>query len=135
MFAAAAAGADKPGHALRLDGKTPYGARHCTALDLQDAVTMEAWIKPGRFPGASARIIDKDDDAYMLDTWPAGSVKGLRARGGFEVDIAWKAGKLTAATIRSKLGRLCTVRRGEKVIRFDTRKGRTYRLDGDLQRE
>ena len=32
----------------------------------------------------------------------------------------------------SNLGRPCTVRRGEKLIRFDTQKGRTYRLDGAL---
>jgi hypothetical protein len=42
--------------------------------------------------------------------WPAGSITGLRARGGFEVDIRWKDGGLQMATIRSDLGRQCQVR-------------------------
>ncbi|MFT7723498.1 MAG: glycoside hydrolase N-terminal domain-containing protein [Roseateles sp.] len=36
--------------------------------------------------------------------WPEGSVRGLRARGGFEVDMAWSRGRLTHATVRAVAG-------------------------------
>jgi len=42
--------------------------------------------------------------------WPNGHVRGLRGRGGFEVDIAWQKGRLTKATIRSAIGNNCTLR-------------------------
>ena len=45
--------------------------------------------------------------------WPAGSVRGLRARGGIEVDLAWDQGKLVHAELRGDDGgRAVTVRYG-----------------------
>jgi alpha-L-fucosidase 2 len=54
------------------------------------------------------------DEIHLLPAlpkaWATGAVKGLRARGGFEVDIQWKAGELTKAAIRSKKDNICRLR-------------------------
>jgi alpha-L-fucosidase 2 len=42
--------------------------------------------------------------------WPAGRVRGLRARGGFEVDVAWRDGALAEARVVSRAGAPLRVR-------------------------
>lgn len=79
--------------------------------------------------------------------WADGRVKGLRARGGFEVDMTWKGGKVASATIRSQAGTRCrlrvklpvAVRSGGKVIQaeqpepgvvvFATEAGKSYIIE------
>jgi alpha-L-fucosidase 2 len=59
----------------------------------------------------------------LPDAWKNGKVCGLRARGGFQVDIAWKDGHLTSAVIRSDRGEPCTIRYGDKTVELKLKKG------------
>jgi len=65
--------------------------------------------------------------------WPSGSVQGLRARDGFEVDIKWKDGQLARATVRSKLSGPCHLRSGATTTTLATQAGGSYSLNAALQ--
>jgi alpha-L-fucosidase 2 len=59
----------------------------------------------------------------LPSAWPAGRVRGLRARGGVEVDIDWNAGALTEARLTARQTRAVRVRIGEKVTEHRLRAG------------
>ena len=58
--------------------------------------------------------------------WSEGSVRGLRARGGFEVDLAWRDGKLSSATVRSLLGRPVRLRCAGAVHALALARGESF---------
>jgi alpha-L-fucosidase 2 len=46
----------------------------------------------------------------LPDVWEAGSISGLKARGGFELDFSWKDNTVDQITVRSTLGGNCRIR-------------------------
>lgn len=66
----------------------------------------------------------------LPSAWPTGYVKGLRARGGFEVDIEWKDGKMVSSSIKSVGGETCRVVYGKNSKTFKLRLGKTAEWDG-----
>src|SRR4029453_6887812 len=77
------------------------------------------------------RVTEGDRAAYVIHllpalpkAWPEGSVPGLRARGGVEVDEKWTGGALERAVIRSTLGGPCKVRAGKRLIDLHTQPGK-----------
>jgi len=65
----------------------------------------------------------------LPDEWTTGSIKGLRARGGFEVDMSWKDGRLTRAVIHSKSGQPCRVVYGDNNWELETTAGKPHQLE------
>ena len=63
--------------------------------------------------------------------WSSGSVRGVRARGGFELDIDWRDGRLVSVRMRGAPGGEARLRYGDTVRTVHVRKGRELRLDAE----
>ena len=64
---------------------------------------------------------------------PSGEVKGICARGGFQLNLKWKDGNLQAVDITSLAGNECLLRYKGKIISLKTEKGKTYHLNTELK--
>jgi alpha-L-fucosidase 2 len=79
-------------------------------------------------PAAQCPVIDLLP--ALPKAWAAGSVKGLRARGGFEVDIQWRDGRLGQATLRSFAGGSARLRYGLVTRDVKLAQGKTFTWNG-----
>ena len=92
----------------------------------------------GNFGGASAiaeMLVQSHNGEIELlpalpKAWPAGSIAGLRARGGFDVDLSWKDGKLLSSTVHSTAGNPVRLRYGTATKDFPMKKGETITWKG-----
>jgi len=100
--------------------------------------------------GATAAIAEmflqsqsqNEDGSYNLQLLPSlptalkdGSVTGLRARGGFVVDVSWKNGKVTRVKVLSENGNPLHISDGENSYDGETSQNESIILDGSLTRK
>ncbi len=64
----------------------------------------------------------------LPDAWTSGTVTGLRAHGGFEVDLSWSESEVVEARFQSLRGEPLNVRYGDRVDTIQTEPGSTYLL-------
>jgi alpha-L-fucosidase 2 len=64
--------------------------------------------------------------------WPTGTATGLRARGGFTVDLAWRDGRLASAVVRPSRSGPCTLRADGRTLTWDAAAGGSYQIGPDL---
>ena len=63
---------------------------------------------------------------------PTGEIKGLLVRGGYELDLKWSNGKLTALVVKATVGGTCELRYADKRKTITLKAGESQKLNGEL---
>ncbi|MBE2215720.1 MAG: glycoside hydrolase family 95 protein [Opitutaceae bacterium] len=84
----------------------------------------------GGASGEKDRVFEIELLPALPDAWPTGSVSGLRARGGFEVAITWKDGRLVAADLHAPKGGRALLRYGAMTRELILKPGTSFTWDG-----
>jgi alpha-L-fucosidase 2 len=64
----------------------------------------------------------------LPSAWKDGAIKGLKARGGFEISMKWKNGKLLSATIKSAMGGVCKLHYKDRQMNITLKPGAVKEL-------
>ena len=88
----------------------------------------------GGTAGIAELLVQSHQDTIHLlpalpQKWDKGKVSGLKARGGFEIELSWENGKLKQAVIHSLKGETCTVTYRGQQIELKTEAGKKYPLE------
>jgi len=70
----------------------------------------------------------------LPDAIPNGHIRGVRARGGFDLDFEWKDGQLVRLKVLSIAGYPLTIRYGDKKYTVATKKGEILQFNHDLKK-
>jgi alpha-L-fucosidase 2 len=126
-------GASRPGTPAGL----PAGARPRGGIgsNLHNTASNQSDANYGFTAGIAEALLQSHAAEISLlpalpSSWKDGSVSGLRARGGFEVSIEWKNGKLTQCIIKSLLGNPLVVRCNGKTTNYTIQKGESVTIKG-----
>ena len=84
----------------------------------------------GATAGVCEMLVQSHADAIELlpalpSAWPDGTVTGLRARGGFTLDLTWKAGRLEKVRVNSTAGAPAKLRYGDRELPLNLARGRS----------
>ncbi|MEZ4824955.1 MAG: glycoside hydrolase family 95 protein [Bacteroidia bacterium] len=75
-------------------------------------------------------------ELHLLPALPqalnSGSVSGLRARGGYTLDMTWQNGEITALTLHANTDNTCVIRYQNKLTQLPVKAGKTYVLGKDF---
>jgi alpha-L-fucosidase 2 len=91
----------------------------------------------GVVSGITEMLMQSQDNEILVlpalpKAWSKGNIKGIVARGGFEIDIEWGEGKLTKLIVKSLLGNNARIRYRSLTREYKMEKGEVLNLNNKL---